>query len=40
MKHYVAMLALLSVLILAATSTLAIAEDSSAHLSGSMEVGA
>jgi len=39
MKHYVAMLALLSVLILAATSTLAIAEDSSAHLSGSMEVG-
>ncbi len=39
MKHYVSMLALLSVLILAAISTLAMAEESSAHLSGSMEVG-
>jgi len=40
MKHYVSMLALLSVLTLAATSTLAMAEENSAHLSGSMEVGA
>ena len=39
MKHYVKLLALLSVLILTATSTLAIAEEDSAHLSGSMEVG-
>ena len=34
------LLALLSILTLAATSTLAIAEEDSAHLSGSMEVGA
>ncbi len=34
------LLALLSILTLAATSTLAIAEEDSAHLSGNMEVGA
>jgi len=39
MKHLVKLLALLSILVLAATSTLAIAEEESAHLSGKMEVG-
>ena len=39
MKHYVKLLALLSILVLAATSTLAIAEEDSAHISGKMEVG-
>lgn len=39
MKHYVKLLALLSILVLAATSTLAIAEDDSAHVSGKVEVG-
>ena len=39
-QSYVWLLALLSILTLAATSTLAIAEEDSAHLSGNIEVGA
>ena len=39
MKHTVKLLALLSILALAATSTLAIAEEDSAHVSGKVEVG-
>ncbi|MCK4508976.1 MAG: porin [Desulfuromonadales bacterium] len=39
-QSYIWLLALLSILTLAATSTLAIAEEDSAHLSGNIEVGA